>query len=197
VPQAGNPLTVLLRIGLGVALTGAAVVWLQPSADRLVEAPATKAPAVTASAAPTAAAATAAATTAATVRPTPAAFQLTLSDAELTKAAASGFPQTVSGVTVSDPVVRVENDRVRLVAKAQVLFGTTQFEMIATPLVDSGKVSVRVDSATLAGLSLPSDTKAAIAQTVQGTITRLVPANVRVTGFVFAPGQLTVQGTQP
>ncbi len=191
--QTGNPLSVLLRIALGVAVTGAAVAWLQPSADRLVEAPAvTKAPVVTSSPAPTIAA-----TPAATARPTPAAFALTLSDADLTAAAASGFPQSVRGVTVSDPVVRVENDRVRLVAKAKILFGTTQFEMIATPTVDGGKVAVRVDSATLAGLSLPSDTKAAIADTVQGTITRLVPASVRVTGFAFAPGQLTVQGTQP
>jgi hypothetical protein len=183
---------VLLRIALGGAVVGGAVLLLQPSADRYVASPATNAPIVTASSAPTIAA-----TQPATARPTPAAFALALSDAELTKAAASGFPQTISGVTVSDPVVRVEGDRVRLVAKAKVLFGTTQFEMIATPLVDAGKISVRVDSATLAGLSLPSDTKAAIADTVQGTITRLVPPTVRVTGFAFAPGQLTVQGTQP
>jgi hypothetical protein len=182
---------VLLRIALGGAVVGGAVLLLQPSADRYV-APATSAPIVTASSAPTLAAAPAA-----TARPTPAAFALTLSDAELTKAAAGGFPQTVSGVTVSDPVVSVLSDRVRLVAKAKVLFGTTQFEMFATPTVDGGKIAVRVDSATLAGLSLPSDTKAAIADTVQGTITRLVPASVRVTGFVYAPGQLTVQGTQP
>jgi hypothetical protein len=184
---------VLLRIALGVAVTGGAVLLLQPSADRYVEAPAaSQAAVVTPSPTPTIAA-----TRAATARPTPAAFTLLLSDAELTKAAASGFPQTVSGVTVSDPVVRVESDKVRLVANAKVLFGTTQFEMVATPVVDSGKVSVRVDSATLAGFSLPSDTKAAIAESVQGTITRLVPATVRVTGFVFAPGTLTVQGTQP
>jgi hypothetical protein len=176
---------VLLRIALGGAVVGGAVLLLQPSADRYV-APATNAPIVTASSAPTLGAA-----------PAATAFALTLSDAELTKAAAGGFPQTVSGVTVSDPVVSVQSDRVRLVAKAKVLFGTTQFEMFATPTVDGGKIAVRVDSATLAGLSLPSDTKAAIADTVQGTITRLVPASVRVTGFVYAPGQLTVQGTQP
>jgi hypothetical protein len=184
---------VLLRIALGVAVTGGAVLLLQPSADRYVEAPApSQAAVVTPSPTPTIAA-----TRAATARPTPAAFTLLLSDAELTKAAASGFPQTLSGVTVSDPVVRVESDRVRLTAKAKVFFGTTQFEMVATPIVDGGKVAVRVDSATLAGLSLPSDTKAAIADTVLGTISRLVPASVLVTGFVFVPGQLTVQGTQP
>jgi len=130
----------------------------------------------------------------ATTRPTPAAFAMTVSDADLTQAAASGFPQTVSGVTVSDPVVSVQSASVRLVAKAALLFGTTQFVMNATPVVTDGHISVRVDTATLAGLSLPENTKASIANTVQTSISRLVPANVRVTGLVFAPGALTVQG---
>ena len=131
-----------------------------------------------------------------TPRPTSNAFAMTVSDAELTKAAAGGFPQTVSGVTVSDPVVSVQSASVRLVAKAVVLFGSTQFVMNATPVVSDGRITVRVDSATIAGLSLPEDTKASIATTVQATIAKLVPANVRVTGFLFAPGALTVQGTR-
>jgi hypothetical protein len=128
--------------------------------------------------------------------PTSNAFAMSISDAELTQAAAGGFPQTVSGVTVSDPVVSVLGASVRLVAKAKVFFGSTQFVMNATPVVSDGRIAVRVDSATLAGLSLPDDTKASIATTVQGTISRMVPANVRVTGFLFAPGSLTVQGTR-
>ena len=47
-------------------------------------------------------------------RPTPAAFATSLSEAELTKAAASGFPQTMNGVTVSDPDVHIETAGVRL-----------------------------------------------------------------------------------
>jgi hypothetical protein len=131
-----------------------------------------------------------------TPRPTSNAFAMTVSDAELTTAAAGGFPQTVSGVTVSDPVVTVMSSNVRLVAKARLLFGSTQFVMTATPVVTDGKIAVRVDSATLAGLSLPDDTKASIASTVQATLSQMVPANVRVTGFLFAPGSLTVQGTR-
>lgn len=131
-----------------------------------------------------------------TPQPTPNAFAMTLSDAELTQAAASGFPQTVSGVTVSDPAVSVQGSNVRLVAKAKMFFGSTQFVMMATPVVTDGKITVRVDSATLAGLSLPEDTKASIASTVQGTLANLVPANVRVTGILFAPGALTVQGSR-
>ena len=131
-----------------------------------------------------------------TPHPTPNAFAMTLSDAELTKAAAGGFPQTVSGVTVSDPVVNVQGSSVRLLAKAKILFGSTQFVMMATPIVSDGKIAVRVDSATLAGMSLPDDTKASIATTVQSTLSTLVPANVRVTTILFAPGALTVQGTR-
>ena len=130
-------------------------------------------------------------------RPTPAIFVLTMTDADLTKAAAGSFPQTVNGVTVRDPNVSVENGGVRLTATAQIFFGTTQFVMTATPLVTDGHITVRVDTATLAGLDLPDSTRASIADTVQGTIAKLIPASVRVTSVSFAPGKLTVQGTQP
>jgi hypothetical protein len=130
-------------------------------------------------------------------RPAAASFALTMSDADLTKAAASGFPQTVSGVTVTDPAVRVESGGVRLTAAAKVLFGTTQFVLLTTPSAEAGRIAVRVDSATLAGVSLPDSTRASIADTVQQTIARLVPANVRVTSVTLASGRLTVLGTQP
>ena len=131
-----------------------------------------------------------------TPQPTPHVFAMTLTDAQLTTAAASGFPQTVSGVTVSDPVVSVQGANVRLIAKAKMFFGTTQFVMMATPIVSDGRIAVRIDSATLAGFSLPEDTKASIAATVQGTLAGLVPANIRVTAIGFAPGALTVQGSR-
>lgn len=121
-------------------------------------------------------------------------FSLTLSDAELTRAAASSFPQTVSGVTVSDPVVRVQPNGVRLVASARVLFGTTQFVMTATPVVSDGRLAVRVDSATLGGVGLPESTKSSISDTMRSAVTRLVPANVRLSSVALASGALTVQG---
>ncbi|HKW77756.1 MAG TPA: LmeA family phospholipid-binding protein [Candidatus Limnocylindria bacterium] len=120
-----------------------------------------------------------------------------MSDDDLTQAAAGGFPQTVNGVTVTDPRVRVETDRVRLTASAKVFFGSTQFVMTAVPTVTDGRIDVTVDSATIAGLSLPSETRASIADTVRATITKLVPASVRVTSVSFAPGALTVRGIQP
>jgi hypothetical protein len=195
VRQGGElPLSVIASVGLAVAL--AAIAVAVPIRNGPTVAGSTAAPTANATIATAPASVVTASPVPASARPTNAAFAMTVSDAELTKAAAGGFPQTVSGVTVSDPVVNVMSSNVRLVAKAAVFFGTTQFVMTATPVVTDGKIAVRVDSATLAGLSLPDSTKASIASTVQATLSQMVPANVRVTGIVFAPGALTVQGTR-
>ena len=135
-------------------------------------------------------------TTAQPARTASSAFSVTVSDADLTSSAAAGFPQTVNGVTVTDPQVHIESDRVRLVARAKILFGTTDFVMTATPTVANGQLDVRVDTATLAGFSVPTETRASIQQTVQATIAQFVPASVKVTSVSLAPGTLTVQGTQ-
>ncbi|MDO8506132.1 MAG: LmeA family phospholipid-binding protein [Candidatus Limnocylindria bacterium] len=179
----------MVRIVLGAALAGVAIALLRTSVAPRVSAPATSAPAP--SSAP------AAAIPGQVARPTPAAFAMTMSEAELTKAAASGFPQTMSGVTVSDPEVHIETAGVRLTARAKVLFATTQFVLTATPTATAGQITVRVDTATLAGVALPDSTRASIAETVQSTISKLIPANVRVTSITFAPGRLSVQGTRP
>ncbi|HET7699987.1 MAG TPA: hypothetical protein VFM06_03860 [Candidatus Limnocylindria bacterium] len=147
-------------------------------------------------AAPLAQAPTAAGPAAAT-RPTAASFLLTMSDADLTAAAATSFPQTVSGVTVSDPDVRIASGGVRLTARAKVLFGTTQFVLQATPSASDGRLAVRVDSATLAGMSLPDSTRASISETLHASIARLVPADARITSVTLAAGSLSVAGTRP
>jgi hypothetical protein len=185
----------LLGVVLAVAFAGSAYLLLRTSVAPPATATARVAPTIAITPRATSPALTAAPTQGA--RPTPAPFALTLSDADLTKAAASSFPQTMSGVTVRDPSVSVETIGVRLTATAQVFFGTTQFVMTATPVVTDGRITVRVDTATLAGLALPDSTRAAIADSVQSSIAKLIPANVRVTSVSFAPGRLTVQGTQP
>ena len=179
----------LFRIALGALFVFATVRFLV-GGESAVPVSASPAPSATASATARAPSTT---TPARTANP---AFSITVSDADLTKSAAAAFPQTVSGVTVSDPQVRIDSDRVRLVARAKVLFGTTDFVMTATPSVANGQLDVRVDSATLAGFSVPSDTRASIQQTVQATIAQFVPASVNVTSVSLAPGTLTVQGTQ-
>lgn len=129
--------------------------------------------------------------------PTANAFLTVMSDADLTQAAAGSFPQTVSGVTVSDPDVRVGSDGVRLTASARVFFGTTAFVLHAIPSASDGRLTIRVDAATLAGMSLPDSTRASITETLESTISQLIPADVRVTGVRLAPGVLTVEGTRP
>ncbi len=121
-------------------------------------------------------------------------FSLTLNDAELTRAASSAFPQSVSGVTVSDPVVRVQPNGVRLVANARVLFGTTQFVLMATPVIADGRLAVRVDSATLGGMALPDSAKSSISDTMRSAVARLVPTNVRLNSVALSTGTLTVKG---
>ena len=121
-------------------------------------------------------------------------FTLTVTDAELTKAAASSFPQTVSGVTVHDPVVRTTTSGVRLTATANVFFGTTQFVMTGAPYASEGRVAVRVDSVTLGGLGLPDSVRASTAAAVESAISRLVPPSVNVQKVSLGEGTVTIEG---
>lgn len=121
-------------------------------------------------------------------------FTLTVTDAELTKAAASSFPQTVSGVTVRDPVVRTTTSGVRLVASARVFFGTTEFVMTGTPYASAGRVAVRVDRVTLGGLGLPDSVRTQAAAAVESAIGRLVPSTVSVETVSLGEGTVTMEG---
>lgn len=129
----------------------------------------------------------------ATVAP-PSTFTLTVTDAELTKAAASSFPQTVSGVTVRDPIVRTTTSNVRLTASARVFFGTTEFVMTGTPYANAGRVAVRVDTVTLGGFGLPDSVRASAAASVESAIGGLVPATVTVQSVTLGEGTVTIEG---
>lgn len=122
------------------------------------------------------------------------AFTLVVTDAELTKAAGSSFPQTVSGVTVRDPVVRTTTSGVRLTASARVFFGTTEFVMTGTPYASAGRVAVRVDSITLGGLGLPDSVRAQAAASVESAIGGLVPSTVSVERVTLGEGTVTIEG---
>jgi uncharacterized protein YpmS len=121
-------------------------------------------------------------------------FTLTVTDAELTQAASSSFPQTVSGVTVRDPVVRTTPSDVRLTATARVFFGTTEFVMIGHPYASAGRVAVRVDSVTLGGFGLPDSVRASTQSTVESAIARLVPPTVTVQRVSMGNGTVTIEG---
>ena len=146
---------------------------------------------------PTPTRATPSATPSATASPTatpPSSFSLTVTDAELTRAAESAFPQTVNGVTVRDPVVRTTRSGVRLTASARLFFGTTEFLMLGTPYAEGGRVRVRVDSITLGGFGLPDSVRASSASAVEEAIGRLVPSSVTVERVSLADGAVTIEG---
>jgi hypothetical protein len=124
----------------------------------------------------------------------PTAFSLTVTDAQLTQAASSSFPQTVSGVTVGDPVVRTTTSGVRLSATARVFFGTTEFVMTGTPYASDGRVAVRVDSITLGGLGLPDTVRVQAAAAVESAIGGLVPSTVSVQRVSLGEGTITIEG---
>jgi hypothetical protein len=156
--------------------------------------PATSATASASSAAPTRTATPVpSATPSATIVPQ-STFTLTVTDTELTNAAASSFPQTVSGVTVRDPVVRTTTSGVRLTATARVFFGTTEFVMIGMPYASAGRVAVRVDSITLGGLGLPDSVRTSTAAAVETAIGRLVPSTVSVQKVSLGEGTVTIEG---
>jgi hypothetical protein len=127
----------------------------------------------------------------------PATFTMTVTDAELTAAASASFPQTVSGVTVRDPVVRTMPSDVRLTATARVFFGTMQFAMTGRPYASAGRVAVRVDSVTLGGVELPDSVRASTQSTVEGAIARLVPPSVIVQSVSLGSGTVTIEGVTP
>src|SRR5207247_1981420 len=83
---------------------------------------------------------------------------------ELTKAAASYMPMTVSGITVSDPVVRLTPGRFTLTATGRAFFVSGPIVVVAAPVLSGGRVIARVDSATLAGIALPDSAKAELAR---------------------------------
>ena len=129
----------------------------------------------------------------ATIAPA-ATFTLTVTDAELTKAATSSFPQTVSGVTVRDPVVRTTTRDVQLTASARLFFGTTEFVMTGTPYASGGRVAVRVDSVTLGGFGLPDSVRTSAAASVENASGQLVPSTVTVQQVTLGEGTVTIEG---
>jgi hypothetical protein len=123
------------------------------------------------------------------------AFTLTVTDAELTKAAESSFPQTVNGVTVRDPIVRTTTSGVRLTATANVIFfGAVQFVMTGSPYASAGRVAVRVDSVSLGGVALPDSVRTSTATAVESAIGRLVPSSVNVQRVTLGDGTVTIDG---
>lgn len=128
-----------------------------------------------------------------TGQPTARAVTLTLSEQDLTNAAASYMPLTVAGIAVSDPTIRLTPGRLTLTATGRAFFVSGPIVVVATPAVSNGHAEARVESATLAGIGLPDSAKQDISNTFTEALSRSIPANLRVTSVVVGSGTLTVQ----
>ena len=76
---------------------------------------------------------------------------LTITEQQLTDAASASMPMTVSGITVTDPNVRLASGRATLTATGHAFFVSGTIVVVATPVVTNGEAAARVESATFAG----------------------------------------------
>jgi hypothetical protein len=122
----------------------------------------------------------------------PRSLTLTFSEQDLTAAARQSTPMTVSGITVTDPVVTLQPGRLTLTATGRAFFLSGPIVVVATPVIVDGKATAQIESATLAGVALPDSTKQDIADTFARTLAANIPAGARVTTISVATGTLAV-----
>ena len=121
-----------------------------------------------------------------------------LSEQELTAAAARSFPQSIAGMTLSDPVIHLvpgASGSAQLVATAKFLFVTTQLVVSATPSVAGGRVVARLDSATLGGAGLPDAARGSIVAAFESAIAQVLPAKLQVATVTVDQGTIAFQGS--
>ncbi len=117
--------------------------------------------------------------------------KLTFGDADLTAVAAGALSS--GAVSVSDPAVHVGSGSVTATGTAR--FGPLSgpLRAVATATVVDGRVSVRVESATISGVELPDAVRPSIQTALQQALGSLLPSRLQLTSIVAAPGVLTVQ----
>jgi hypothetical protein len=134
--------------------------------------------------------------TGATVAPTPSgprAITVTLTEQELTKAAQDYTPLTVSGITVTDPKIKLEPGRLTLTATGRAFIVSGPVVVVASPVVSNGAAGAKIESATFAGLSLPESTKKDVADTFARVLASNIPSGMRVTSVTVNAGSLVVE----
>lgn len=123
----------------------------------------------------------------------PRTITLTFTEAELTEAAQAYTPLTVSGITVTDPRIRLEPGRLTLTATGRAFIFSAPIVVVASPVVSDGTAAAKIESATFAGQALPESTKQEIADTFSRTLAANIPAGVRVTSVRVNAGTLVVE----
>src|SRR5438046_9684046 len=104
----------------------------------------------------------------------PRTLTVTLTEQELTKAAQGYMPLTVSGITVSDPTIKLEPGRLTLTATGRAFILSGPVVVVASPLVTNGAATAKVESATFAGISLSDSMK----QEIAATFARVLASNM-------------------
>ncbi len=117
-----------------------------------------------------------------------------VSEGDLTAAAQPYFPQSFVGITVSDPFVKLGGG-LTLTAKASSFIVNGSLVAVATPFADNGKLGVRLDSATVAGIGLPDAARSSLQQQLQTALDTSIPAKLQVSAVNVAKGEITITGT--
>lgn len=132
----------------------------------------------------------------ATAAPTatgPRTITVTLTEQELTKAARDYTPLTVSGITVTDPRIKLEPGRLTLTATGRAFIVSGPVVVVASPLVSNGAATGKIESATFAGIGLSESTKREIADTFARVLASNIPSGMRVTSVTVNSGILVVE----
>ena len=124
----------------------------------------------------------------------PVAVTLTFSERDLTTSAAAYFPQSVSGATLTDPVVHLRSGQIVLDMAAQVVIVRTTAEAIATVAVRAGRPAATVTSATIGGAALPQSTSDLVAAQLNDALGAGLPPKFVVSNITIASGVMTVAG---
>ena len=122
----------------------------------------------------------------------PRAIRVTLTEQELTKAAKGYMPLTVSGITVTDPTIKLEPGRLTLTATGRAFIVSGPIVVVASPLVTNGAAAAKIETATFAGVNLPESTKQNVADTFAQVLAANIPSGVRVTSVTVNAGTLVV-----
>ena len=118
---------------------------------------------------------------------------VTLTEQELTKAARDYTPLTVSGITVTDPRIKLEPGKLTLTATGRAFILSGPVVVVASPLVSNGAAAAKIETATFAGIGLSESTKQDVADTFARVLASNIPPGMRVTSVTVNSGSLVVE----
>lgn len=119
---------------------------------------------------------------------------LTFNERDLTTAAAAYFPQSVSGATLTDPVVHLRPGVIVLDMNATLVVVHATAEAIATVTVRSGRPATTVTTATIAGATVPQSTGDQVATQLNDALGAGLPPKFIVSSITITTGVMTVVG---